>query len=356
MNFTFEENNILIDAHNWFETPLHRPLLQFLNLDINDWIKEYNNINTDNFFGMLFDLAIVRNQNISNELSSDECSTEVMNCLSKDSLDEHRLDMLFNNFYDVLRAKILQKNELSPTNLTRFESLGSQDFVNREISLNGNEIYDELFNIIKNAGYIEEIINDTTNNYIEELKEIIFLWRVHLRDVQQNLIIIVENQLINKNSGFFTNFKNLELKVKIDYDIRFLRSKLMEFYTVNNIDSFGALIISKLLNSELIVKKCLNCKDFFVPTDPREIYCDKIHSNGRSCKEMGYENKVNSDVILREYRKVYKNKNAAKNRNKHNPKSKIVFEQWVHEAKLKREMCKDGDITLDEFKKWLYNK
>lgn len=85
-----------------------------------------------------------------------------------------------------------------------------------------------------------------------------------------------------------------------------------------------------------------------------EVYCDKVNTSGRTCKQVGYENKIKSDVILNEYRKAYITKNAYKNRNKlNNPNAAADFKKRVYEAKENLEKYRAGEITFEEYKEWL---
>lgn len=115
-------------------------------------------------------------------------------------------------------------------------------------------------------------------------------------------------------------------------------------------------------------RNCENCGKPFIPSvRSDEIYCNRIFKNDRTCKQVGYENKINSDEVMKSYRNAYKSKNAFKNRiirkkamiqalrdaSSENIKSEIEFKEWVCEAKNKMKQCQNGVITLEEFKEWL---
>jgi len=108
---------------------------------------------------------------------------------------------------------------------------------------------------------------------------------------------------------------------------------------------------------EHVARECENCGNYFIPISRSdEKYCDRI-INGKSCKDIGYYNKLQTDSALvarREYRKAYKTKNAYKNRKiKNRPDIRETFQKWVCEAKRKLHETETGLITLKEFKKWL---
>lgn len=171
-----------------------------------------------------------------------------------------------------------------------------------------------------------------------------------LNKLQDNLINLAQTVLIEKKEIPFFNYS-----AKIKYNISFHDGAIQEHFEINSIDSFCIFAIARLHNSHIVVKRCENCGDFFVPSvRSDEVYCNKVLSNGRTCKQVGYENKINSDEVLREYRKAYKTKNAFKNRNKHNNlNAEKDFKKWVYAAKQKIEDCRNGIITLEEFKEWL---
>lgn len=110
-----------------------------------------------------------------------------------------------------------------------------------------------------------------------------------------------------------------------------------------------------IFNEGYIIRKCENCGKYFIPTTRSdEIYCDNVFKGNRTCKQIGYEQKINSDEFMKAYRTAYKTKNAFKNRNKlNNTHAEENFEKWVIQAKEKLKYAQSGSISLDEFKQWL---
>jgi hypothetical protein len=94
------------------------------------------------------------------------------------------------------------------------------------------------------------------------------------------------------------------------------------------------------------IRICSNCGKYFIPvTRNDEIYCDNRNPNGKTCKEIGYENKVKKDAVLSAYRRIYQTQNARKQRY-HIKNDK--FRRWTEFAKEKLGECQAGKITLDE--------
>lgn len=104
------------------------------------------------------------------------------------------------------------------------------------------------------------------------------------------------------------------------------------------------------LKEDKIIRKCKNCGEYFSPkARSDELYCSKININGKTCKEVGYDNKVKDDDVLRTYRKIYKTQNARKQRNQHKKNIEEKFGTWKNFAKEQLKACQNGEITLKEF-------
>lgn len=95
--------------------------------------------------------------------------------------------------------------------------------------------------------------------------------------------------------------------------------------------------------------RCQNCGKLFFPhVRSDEIYCNHIFRNGKTCKELGYEMKIEADQIMKEYRRIYKMQNARKQRNSHRLQIAEYFDNWKLKAKEQLSACKRGDITIEE--------
>lgn len=130
---------------------------------------------------------------------------------------------------------------------------------------------------------------------------------------------------------------------------------ISEGFMFKDIFSMCYWAVSKVILSDIKINVCENCGKLFIPTVRKdEIYCDRIFKGDRTCKNIGYENKINSDEIMKAYRTAYKTKNAYKNRNmKNNINVEDEFKHWVTSAKVKLAEAQEGKITTEEFKTWL---
>jgi hypothetical protein len=248
------------------------------------------------------------------------------------------------------------------------------DFINctdEQLTLSNNEYFNELV-----TGYID-VTKDLhkqqqffiSKNYsgdeedTEEGKEIIQRLLnndfhdpvASLERTKKEMIWLIQSFFIKKT--FTKNFGGIDSKIgyRIAFDVS--SSEILESYIIEDIEAYCLFTIAKLYNNGASINKCHNCGKYFVPlTRNDEIYCDNVFNNGRTCKQTGYENKIKSDEILKEYRRAYKNKNAYKQRDKNkNPNAEKEFKNWVYAAKLKLGDCKEGLITLVEFRDWLEN-
>lgn len=141
------------------------------------------------------------------------------------------------------------------------------------------------------------------------------------------------------------------------YSFNYYKGQIHETFEFEDIASFLIFAHIKALQSKVSIKICENCGDLFTPTSRSdEKYCDKI-IDGKSCKDIGYYNKLQNNESLeatKEYRKAYKTKNAYKNRNLKNcPHADNDFKIWASAAKQNLLKVQSESISLEEFKDWL---
>ncbi len=170
-----------------------------------------------------------------------------------------------------------------------------------------------------------------------------------------------QNQLIDFNKAIYESIthndgKNFEIPswaTKVEY-INGKFTEILEFVWLSDLMSYCLYQVFKI---NITINKCANCGKYFIPSSRAdEIYCDNIFKGNRTCKQIGYEQKVKSDEFMRAYRTAYKTMNAKKNRNiKNNPHAEKDFAKWTYAAKDKLDAAQNGKISLAEFKEWLKN-
>ncbi len=118
---------------------------------------------------------------------------------------------------------------------------------------------------------------------------------------------------------------------------------------ISDVTTAFNLAIMEILSSDLHIRVCENCGNYFIPASRSdEIYCNRILPSGKTCKMVGYENKVKDDIILREYRKIYKTQHARKQRYKGDGDISERFNGWKGFADYRLAACQTGAISLDE--------
>ncbi len=128
-------------------------------------------------------------------------------------------------------------------------------------------------------------------------------------------------------------------------------SAIVELY---HVDIKTALYIEviKILEKNVVIKKCENCNKYFVPTSRTdEKYCGRIQSNNKSCKQSdGY---LKNDLGIKMYRNKYQAFNQLRLRSKNLDWVNEAFLNWTIEADKKKRDYKAQNISLEEFQGWL---
>lgn len=280
----------------------------------------------------------------------------------------------------------------------RNQDTGDFNFVRRDYSLGSS-----LFKIIETLDYIEKnkkknkrkIVSDICNQYYDEEFFNTFLYYHYLSalildDVYTNLLMLrnflkicsedskycsmdylivltschfIKIPPLKQLIGFelpkreFSNFyseDNLKIIFK-SYEKNRRDSAIIYSCDYTNILDLCIASLQCIFNEGYIIRKCKNCGKYFIPTTRSdEIYCDNVFKGNRTCKQIGYEQKINNDEFMKAYRTAYKTKNAFKNRNKlNNTHAEENFEKWVIQAKEKLKYAQNGNILIDDFKEWL---
>ena len=152
-------------------------------------------------------------------------------------------------------------------------------------------------------------------------------------------------------SDWYSKAQNIECRIVPSLN----EVKFETVLLIKDTISFLLFEAANIVADNIQITKCKNCNKYFIPqVRADEIYCDNIFKGDKTCKQMGYEIKVNSDQLMKAYRTAYKTKNASKNRNKkNNTHAEDEFKQWVYLAKQKLEEAQNKIIEHEEFIEWL---
>ena len=161
------------------------------------------------------------------------------------------------------------------------------------------------------------------------------------------------------NDELDSNPEPKQLTPTIIEHIKNLSIDYKEVYEPFNIRDFLFLEFTKMIESNLKMRKCDNCGRYFIlKGNYNTRYCDRIfEGEKRTCQAIAsannYSEKVNGTPVLKEYNRAYK-RYFARYRNKR--MSYSDFHEWSEQAKAKRELALNGEMNFDDFVAWLGNK
>lgn len=204
--------------------------------------------------------------------------------------------------------------------------------------------YKNLYICLEQAFFYSTFVKYLTEDaYDNEFQDICTLCNF-LDENKLNKGIITGKSLFNNVSRGFHNYDKVETIIDFSNGYGNLKYYFSDIINAIIFDMFA------LIDKNFPIKTCENCGNYFIPSKRSdEKYCDYPYENGKTCKEIGYINKVNSDDILKTYRSIYKTQNARKQRNKNNVSNiDDRFKKWHQYAKSQLELCKDEKISINE--------
>lgn len=115
--------------------------------------------------------------------------------------------------------------------------------------------------------------------------------------------------------------------------------------------------LMKMITQGVMVKKCENCKRYFIPNGRSDIeYCTRALSDqpDKTCQSIGalkkHQEKVQKNPIHKEYSKAYKRNHS---RVRVGTMTQAEFLEWSDEARAKRDLCLAGKMDMDVFMEWM---
>lgn len=171
-------------------------------------------------------------------------------------------------------------------------------------------------------------------------------------DLKRTLIDYIATNTINSEfEYFFLNRSSVRLTFNKYSDC----NELYSDHLVDDLESLLTFECVKLRKNHINIKKCVNCGKYFIPTNRSdEIYCDNIFRSGKTCKQVGYEEKEKKDPFKSLYTKARKTQHA---RIRYNAKNKPNYKQehyepWKKSAEQARDYFKSKN-DIDGFRKWI---
>ena len=181
-----------------------------------------------------------------------------------------------------------------------------------------------------------------------------------LRRISPALTLLNEHKSMYYSVNLFSSYPG-ETEKQI-YD--FLSKKKNEVTELDLILPFdiSAILyksICSILKGDVYLKVCKNCGKYFIAKIKSLNYCSSLAPNDKkkTCREIGrrisFQNSKNNDPVLSLYYQVYSRKSMMKSRNPDIEQYTNNFNKFKETGKKKLNKYKNGDISPEEFKKWI---
>ncbi len=336
----------------------------------------------------------------------DNKENELLEWIQKESKEVSNLSILYLYYWNMIAEVVLNiKDEKFLLSESLKESILDisddklNDYVQEYLKVKDNDKY--VLEFYKDKEFINELSKEETKKlYIINLK-ITYIINSCISDLSKKIDILnkqislsffgskkplVKNEKLtykqfissitlnkNKPKGFIKskpyktefylfdgqNNTFIDSKNVIEEKIKEKNLELISVYVVNSFDDLVNLELLKLLEKKIDIKICENCKVYFVPEGRVDsVYCTNlIEGTNKTCAEMGsvnkHKEKLKQNPILLAYNKAYKRNNS---RVRQKNMLHEDFLKWSEEARAKRDLALDGEMSFEEFNKWLGNK
>lgn len=166
------------------------------------------------------------------------------------------------------------------------------------------------------------------------------------------------DKVLDLYSDMYVNLIDMQ---HIDFRIMCtIENGLESLYTIKSSVSLLLFEMAHCLQEDKQILVCSNCNEAFVPEGRCDtIYCSypSPQNKNKTCREIGAQvarsNKEKTDIVTREYRKVYMRYKMMTKRHPEDRSKKKLFEELTHGIKEWRKGLSDGTKTTEEFLLWL---
>lgn len=166
------------------------------------------------------------------------------------------------------------------------------------------------------------------------------------------------DKVLKVYSDMYCNFIDMQ---HIDFRIISTREKGLEsLYTIKSSMSLILFEMAHCVQEEQPIVICSNCNKAFVPEGRCDaIYCSypSPQNKNKTCKEIGAQvarsNKEKTDVVTREYRRIYMRYKMMTKRHPQDHSKMELFEKLTQGIKDWRKNLSDGVKTTEDFLLWL---
>ena len=251
-----------------------------------------------------------------------------------------------------------------------FQTLLTEQERNEILVLNPNDIQELNIKLEKLYNKYSKDLESLKKQLIDIVEYCIFDDSDELKDLSpiERLMVFIHTKDIEEYPILkYNNFnKRIELnkttsRMSKDELINLIKDKdnnrygIQEIYEVDNFYKFVFLELYFILKEKTYLKKCKNCGKYFLSNNMAVVYCNNIFENGKRCREIGaskvFIKNLEKDEAYDLYRKVYKKKQAlAKTKG---GTFEIEYNLFKHQGKDKKNAYNLGEITKEEFMRWL---
>jgi len=263
-------------------------------------------------------------------------------------LNQYDLGEIMTIFYELDLNDIAQKINF-PIEITSNIKLSIQNYIDKCFDILSTD-----YDAILSALLLNEIEHDLLNTEWGDSEELdininsSFAYLIHLKRFVE--------KYVTKGFEDLSEFNHIALSQQT-MTAKYYFSEEHGLCLGLILDNIGSLITLELLNlknSNVSIKKCENCKKLFIPTKRSdEIYCDRVFKNGKTCKELGYSEKVKNDAFKQAYTKARKTQHARIRYNSHISDYKEKhYEPWKKAAEQARDEFQ-AENDINGFERWL---
>ncbi len=146
---------------------------------------------------------------------------------------------------------------------------------------------------------------------------------------------------------------------KFDFETEFDTNGLDDYTILSKLETMDDVIrfdIMQMLNNKVAFKPCKCCGKYFIPGGRVDSeYCDRIMpGETKPCNEIGalktFDIVHKNDAIHKAYITAYRRMDS---RQRAKLITKDEFKAFGKKARAERKRCYNGEITLEEFQRWL---
>lgn len=244
--------------------------------------------------------------------------------------------------------------------------LKAKSFNERDFEEFINNLYAKRYSsLIRIQEQLDEIMDYCIINPKRKKQDFTALDRfLVLQTVHENLPLLRENKM---ETITFYKVNDVPIANKSEnelYAILADKQNKVEKITVAiplSIESLLYFILCGIVENNLFFKICRNCNNYFISSNSKIEYCDRIAPNSdKTCREIGrrtsFQRNLTDDPILKRYYKIYSQKSMMARRNPDINEYVNDFEKFKKIGKTKLAAYKSKKLSEEDFEKWLDKK